>query len=241
VEGLIIVVLAIYFVPALVASARRHPNRAGIAILNIFLGWTFLGWVLALVWAATGPQTRGRPAAYRQPAESYGNRKPCPYCAELIMPQARVCPFCRSELTPENAKAAMQSESAEPAWVARFRALDPGKQFAVTLGILAIAGTLILLIASHSHDGTETSGGQSNDELTRAPVPLTPHRETAPTLTTGGTPPAVSTSTSNAFDDGVRDRQAWEAGSMVSAATSVKVPSTGRRSDRYPSPAAAHR
>jgi hypothetical protein len=143
------------------------------------------------------------------------------------MPQARVCPFCRSELTPENVGAAMQSESAkggtdhvrprpttagwwrsEPARVTR--ALDRGERFALALGVLAIVGILIFLIPFHPRDGAETSGGQSNDELARIPVPPTPHRETAPTLTPGGTPPAVATSTSNAFDDGVRDRQAWE-------------------------------
>jgi hypothetical protein len=168
-EGLAIVLLAIYFAPAILATVRRHPKGAGITILNLFLGWTLVGWVLALVWAVTGPQTVARSAAYRQPAASDSDRKPCPYCAELIMPQARVCPFCRSELTRENVAAAMQSAydrakgrtddvrprptiaggwSSEPAWLTRFRALDPGKQFAVALGIgaLVIVGTLMCLM-----------------------------------------------------------------------------------------------
>jgi hypothetical protein len=33
------------------ARRRRHPNTVAIGILNLFLGWTFLGWVAALVWA----------------------------------------------------------------------------------------------------------------------------------------------------------------------------------------------
>jgi len=45
--------LALYFVPTLVAYRRRHHNRAAIALLNLLLGWTFFGWVAALVWAAT--------------------------------------------------------------------------------------------------------------------------------------------------------------------------------------------
>jgi hypothetical protein len=48
-----LVTLAAYFVPTLVAYRRRHHDRVAIALLNLFLGWTFFGWVAALVWAAT--------------------------------------------------------------------------------------------------------------------------------------------------------------------------------------------
>lgn len=43
----------LYFLPAIIAKDRRHHNYVAILILNIFLGWTFLGWVIALVWANT--------------------------------------------------------------------------------------------------------------------------------------------------------------------------------------------
>jgi hypothetical protein len=52
--GLIILILpslAIYFVPTIIAVARRTRNALGIVLLNIFAGWTFLGWVAALVWS----------------------------------------------------------------------------------------------------------------------------------------------------------------------------------------------
>ena len=42
---------ALYFIPTIVAYSSNRPNRAAILILNLFLGWTFLGWVIALVWA----------------------------------------------------------------------------------------------------------------------------------------------------------------------------------------------
>jgi Superinfection immunity protein len=50
---LLITIVAMYFVPAWVADSRHHPQRAAIFVTNIFLGWTFLGWVAALIWAAT--------------------------------------------------------------------------------------------------------------------------------------------------------------------------------------------
>lgn len=40
-----------YFVPTIVAYARQKRNAGAILALNIFLGWTVIGWVVALVWA----------------------------------------------------------------------------------------------------------------------------------------------------------------------------------------------
>lgn len=47
--------LALLFLPALVAKFRRHPNTAAIFLVNLFFGWTFIGWVIALIWACTRP------------------------------------------------------------------------------------------------------------------------------------------------------------------------------------------
>lgn len=41
----------IYWSPTLVGAVRQRKSIAGIAILNGYLGWTFIGWVIALVWA----------------------------------------------------------------------------------------------------------------------------------------------------------------------------------------------
>ena len=43
--------LCIYFVPTIVALSRKHLQKTAIILLNIFLGWTFIGWVVALVWS----------------------------------------------------------------------------------------------------------------------------------------------------------------------------------------------
>lgn len=47
----IVAVLAVYFVPSIIAFCREHPQFAGVFALNLLLGWTFLGWVAAIVWA----------------------------------------------------------------------------------------------------------------------------------------------------------------------------------------------
>jgi hypothetical protein len=43
----------VYFLPAIIAVDRGHHNSTAIGLFNFFLGWTFLGWVIALVWSAT--------------------------------------------------------------------------------------------------------------------------------------------------------------------------------------------
>lgn len=48
-----IVGLVIYFLPTIIAFKRHHNNTASIAVLNLFLGWTFIGWVIFLAMALT--------------------------------------------------------------------------------------------------------------------------------------------------------------------------------------------
>ncbi|TDV13878.1 superinfection immunity protein [Paraburkholderia caballeronis] len=43
--------LALYFLPALIADRRRRSDLLTIALFNAVLGWTVLGWLLALFWA----------------------------------------------------------------------------------------------------------------------------------------------------------------------------------------------
>jgi len=52
--AILLIVLLLYFLPTVVASDRHHRSFWGIAVVNFFLGWTFLGWVIALAWAANG-------------------------------------------------------------------------------------------------------------------------------------------------------------------------------------------
>ncbi|MEN8613689.1 superinfection immunity protein [Dehalogenimonas sp. THU2] len=46
-----IISLVIYFLPTTIAIARKRRNTGAIFLLNLLLGWTFIGWVVALVWA----------------------------------------------------------------------------------------------------------------------------------------------------------------------------------------------
>jgi Superinfection immunity protein len=49
----VFVSLLVYFLPSIIAIVRGHKNALAIFVLDLFLGWTFLGWVGALVWSLT--------------------------------------------------------------------------------------------------------------------------------------------------------------------------------------------
>lgn len=83
----------IYWLPGVVAVARGNKQSLSIIILNTLLGWTVLGWIVALIWACANKEP-GSGSAGAAPTE----RRPCPHCAEMILPAAKVCPFCKSSL-----------------------------------------------------------------------------------------------------------------------------------------------
>jgi hypothetical protein len=50
----IIVLISGYCIPLLIAIRRQHRNTMAIGAVNIFLGWTVIGWFCSLVWSLTG-------------------------------------------------------------------------------------------------------------------------------------------------------------------------------------------
>lgn len=66
----------LYFLPFFIAMGRNHRNKGAIFILNVLLGFTFVGWVAALVWSLTA-QHRPVPQPDRPP-----HHNPPPYAPE---------------------------------------------------------------------------------------------------------------------------------------------------------------
>lgn len=48
---LITLLIGVYFLPLIVAVTRNKRNMLAISMLNLFAGWTLLGWLAALIWA----------------------------------------------------------------------------------------------------------------------------------------------------------------------------------------------
>ena len=62
--------LALWLLPVFVAIRRHSPNVTAILWLDLLLGWTFVGWVVALVWALKPP------VMYPPPYTQYGPGMP---------------------------------------------------------------------------------------------------------------------------------------------------------------------
>jgi hypothetical protein len=80
----------LYFLPSLVA--RRKRDFGAIFALNLLLGWTFVGWVVSLVWAlaAESPyRWNPLPPAYALPQAWL-----CANCQSHLQRQDQFCPSC---------------------------------------------------------------------------------------------------------------------------------------------------
>jgi hypothetical protein len=50
--------VALYFLPTIIAVWRDHHNVGTIGVVNLFLGWSCLGWVVALAWSVSATNQR---------------------------------------------------------------------------------------------------------------------------------------------------------------------------------------
>ncbi|HEU4758351.1 MAG TPA: superinfection immunity protein [Dehalococcoidia bacterium] len=44
----LLIAVCVYFLPSLIAGLRGHHQFGPILVINVLLGWTFIGWVVAL-------------------------------------------------------------------------------------------------------------------------------------------------------------------------------------------------
>jgi len=64
-----IIAFSLYFIPTFVAMGKKYFS--GIFLLNLFLGWTFLGWVGSLIWAVSSPRKQEFGKIIRPQFENY--------------------------------------------------------------------------------------------------------------------------------------------------------------------------
>lgn len=67
-EGLVpvLIIAFLYFIPSMTAWVRSHHQLGPIVVVNVLLGWTFVGWVVALAMACSAvkrPETQDAPPA----------------------------------------------------------------------------------------------------------------------------------------------------------------------------------
>ena len=57
---LLVIVLPLYFLPTIVAAIRKTENIGWVVLINVLLGWTLIGWAVALAMAVSSPSPTGR-------------------------------------------------------------------------------------------------------------------------------------------------------------------------------------
>jgi hypothetical protein len=55
----VVIFIAIYLTPSIIAVVRKMPNVGSIVVVNVLLGWTVIGWVIALAMALGSSAPRG--------------------------------------------------------------------------------------------------------------------------------------------------------------------------------------
>jgi hypothetical protein len=53
--AIVIAALALYLLPSIVG--RRRPKAGAITRINVLLGWTVIGWIVAMRWAMTADES----------------------------------------------------------------------------------------------------------------------------------------------------------------------------------------
>lgn len=89
--------LFLYFLPTYLA--RNKSNFAAIFALNLLTGWTFIGWIAALIWAVSSePKQQGavpaQPIASVPPLSAAGGSFFCTNCGKPCVAGARFCSSC---------------------------------------------------------------------------------------------------------------------------------------------------
>ena len=92
----LLVSLFLYFLPTYLA--RNKSNFTAILALNLLAGWTFIGWIVALVWAlSSDPQRQGAiPAQTAAPAPPQTAASGAFFCSSCGKPCAAGARFCSS-------------------------------------------------------------------------------------------------------------------------------------------------
>jgi hypothetical protein len=79
--------ILLYFLPAIIG--RDKHDAAGIFLLNLFLGWTVIGWVIALIWACMASPY---PGVHMVPVAVTGRY--CCRCGSAALVGAHFCTAC---------------------------------------------------------------------------------------------------------------------------------------------------
>lgn len=103
----ILLVIAAWSAPIWIAFQRRHSSAVAITLVCLIFGWTFIGWIIALVWALSNPghaaqqtvvinQAFNSPTGHLAPAVDLRTSQPTPAPSQISAyppPQAQLTQY----------------------------------------------------------------------------------------------------------------------------------------------------
>jgi Superinfection immunity protein/zinc-ribbon domain len=94
--------VALYFLPTIIGASRHKTNLVGIFLVNFFLGWSIIGWVIALVWAISTERADQMAYVPRMPPgtapQPQVHGRYCPNCGSAGPAGAQFCARCGQQL-----------------------------------------------------------------------------------------------------------------------------------------------
>ncbi|MCH7573571.1 MAG: superinfection immunity protein [Candidatus Marinimicrobia bacterium] len=96
----LIIIIATYLIPTIIAGIRAASHSGAIFALNLLLGWTFIGWVGALIWAMVADKKQNQPTTQAEPAKAKEvTGYHCPHCgAKVEVAGSAFCHACGGAL-----------------------------------------------------------------------------------------------------------------------------------------------
>ena len=87
----LLVGVVLYFLPTIIVVKRQSASVTPVVLVNLLLGWTIIGWIIALIWSLSakgvdqGPATGSAPPLCAQCGkQSQGGSKFCAHCGAAI-------------------------------------------------------------------------------------------------------------------------------------------------------------
>lgn len=59
--GTLVLIFVSYFLPWIIALLRGTKSNVGIFFFNLLLGWTMIGWLIALIWSICAERKNSQP------------------------------------------------------------------------------------------------------------------------------------------------------------------------------------
>ena len=87
----LLILVLLYFLPAIIG--RDKSDATGIFLLNLFLGWTLIGWVAAFIWACASDR-----AVYVHHLAPAGGARFCSHCGTPAVAVVQYCSSCGSRV-----------------------------------------------------------------------------------------------------------------------------------------------